>query len=241
MGEAIPRGNNNIANNTDSLCNDLILTLDGINGDASPLPEGEEPGVGSLGALGSPPSLLLASQKAEDLRYAYLISRGKLLPTLSLGGGVSTNFYRNLSLGGSVEPFGRQLHNNLGEYVYLSLSIPIFNPSSWRSAKRAKGEWKKAMLDLDNERRKWNDDYVQAVADRDGYRKETTQMERKVASDSLAYHLSMRKYEEGMLSTFDLHESAQTLLESRIKLLQTRLLYAMKQRLVRYYEGESLW
>lgn len=97
------------------------------------------------------------------------------------------------------------------------------------------------MLDLDDERRKWNDYYVQAVADRDGYRKETTQMERKVDSDSLAYHLSMRKYEEGMLSTFDLHESAQTLLESRIKLLQTRLLYAMKQRLVRYYEGESLW
>lgn len=188
-----------------------------------------------------PCTVEIAEQKTKDLEYAYKISRAQLLPALSLGGGISTNFYRNLSLGGSVEPFGRQFHNNLGEYVYLSLSIPIFNPSSWRSAKRAKGEWKKAMLDLDDERRKWNDDYVQAVADRDGYRKETTQMERKVASDSLAYHLSMRKYEEGMLSTFDLHESAQTLLQSRIKLLQTRLLYAMKQRLVRYYEGESLW
>jgi len=66
-------------------------------------------------------------------------------------------------------------------------------------------------------------------------------MEAKVNSDSLAYHLSSRKYEEGMLSTFDLHTAAQTLLESRIKLLQTQLLYGLKQRLVEYYNGKPLW
>lgn len=187
------------------------------------------------------PNVLLASQKAEDLKYAYKISRAQLLPSLSFGAGVSTNFYRNLSQGGSVEPFGRQFHNNLGEYVYLSLSVPIFTPSRWRSARRAKSDWQKAVLDFDDERRKWRDDYAQAVADRDGYKKEVSQMERKVAADSIAYHLSTRKYEEGMLSTFDLHTASQTLLESRIKLLQTRLLCVMKERLVRYYEGGRLW
>lgn len=48
----------------------------------------------------------------------------------------------------------------------------------------------------------------------------------------------MRKYEEGMLSTFELRTSANALLESRVKLLQMHMLYAMKQRLVDYYKGE---
>lgn len=182
------------------------------------------------------PNVKLASQKAEDLRYAYKIARGQLLPTLTLGGGVTTSYYRNLSLGSDgLGGFGSQFHNNLGEYVYLSLSIPLFTPSRWRSTRRAKSEWQKAVLDLEDARRKWHDDYAQAVADRDGYDKEVEQMDRKVAADSLAYHLSTRKYEEGMLSTFDLHTASQTLLQSRIKLLQTRLLLFIKQRLVEYY------
>ena len=70
--------------------------------------------------------------------------------------------------------------------------------------------------------------------------KELHQMQKKVASDSLAYHMSSRKFEEGMLSTFDLHTAAQTLLESRIKELQMQMLLIIKQRLVGYYQGENL-
>jgi len=44
-----------------------------------------------------------------------------------------------------------------------------------------------------------------------------------------------------MLSTFDLHTAAQTLLDSRIKLLQMRLMLEMKQRLVNYYKGIRTW
>ena len=83
---------------------------------------------------------------------------------------------------------------------------------------------------------------AQAVTDYEGYQKEVRQMEKKVAADSLAYHLSYRKYEEGMLSTFDIHEAAQTYLESSITLLQLRMLLAIRQKLVRYYiNNEPLW
>ena len=187
------------------------------------------------------PTVQLAEQKATDLKYAWLIERGNLLPKLTLGGGVQTSYYRNLTQGSAAASFGSQFHNNMGEYVYMTLSIPLFTPSRWRSARRAKSEWQKAVLDADDARSKLQDDIVQAEADRDGYGQEVAQMEAKVNSDSLAYHLSSRKYEEGMLSTFDLHTAAQTLLESRIKLLQTQLLYGLKQRLVEYYNGKPLW
>ena len=41
----------------------------------------------------------------------------------------------------------------------------------------------------------------QAVQDREGYLKESIQMEKKVASDSLAYHVTRRKYEEGLMTS----------------------------------------
>ncbi len=177
----------------------------------------------------------LDEQKVKDLRYAWLAAKGNLLPSLTLGGGVQTNYYRNLSQGsGMADGFGTQMRNNRGEYVYLSLSVPLFAPSRWRTARKAKSEWRAAQLDLDDTRRKLSDDRAQAVADLQGYCREVEQMERKVAADSLAYHLSSRKYEEGMLSTFDLHTAAQTLLQSRIRLLQSQLLLIVKRRLVEY-------
>ena len=67
-------------------------------------------------------------------------------------------------------------------------------------------------------------------------------MRQKSASDSLAYRLSYRKYEEGMLSTFDLHEASQAYLESRLTLLQLQMMAAIKLRLVNYYINNTpLW
>lgn len=188
------------------------------------------------------PEVKTAAFNVKNARYHYLIQRGQLLPVLALGGGINTNYYRNLSQGsGKTNNFGRQFNNNMGEYVYLSLSIPLFMPSRWRSARRAKAEWEASKLDLEDARRKLHDDIAQAVLDRDGYSRELMKMERKTAADSIAWHLASRKYEEGMLSTFDLHTAAQTLLDSRIKLLQMRLMLEMKQRLVNYYKGIRTW
>ena len=93
----------------------------------------------------------------------------------------------------------------MGEYIYMTLSIPIFNASSWNKVRRAKTDWQEAQLDVANARRKQHDDALLAVLDYRGYAREVEQLQRKAASDSLAHHLSSRKYEEGMLSVFDLH------------------------------------
>ena len=182
------------------------------------------------------PEVATAVAEERSARYTWLQQRGALLPTISLEGGISTNYYKNLSQKGSVDAFATQIKNNRGEYFGISLSIPIFNASSWKAARRAKSSWQQAQLKLDDTRRRLHDNIFQAVMDRDGYAKETVQMERKVLSDSLAHHLNARKYDEGMLSTFELHTSSQTLLQSKIKLLQMQMLLAIKQRLVEYYK-----
>lgn len=186
------------------------------------------------------PDLKSAEYEVERARYDYKIAKGRLLPSLSLGGGISTNYYKNLSQKGQYDGFASQFRNNQGEYFALTLSIPIYNSDRWHSVKKARNDWQLAQVNLEETRRKLHDQIAQAVMDAEGYAKELHQMQKKVASDSLAYHMSSRKFEEGMLSTFDLHTAAQTLLESRIKELQMQLLLIIKQRLVAYYQGENL-
>ena len=186
------------------------------------------------------PDLKSAEYEVERARYDYKIAKGRLLPSLSLGGGISTNYYKNLSQKGQYDRFASQFRNNQGEYLALTLSIPIYNSDRWHSVKKARNDWQLAQVNLEETRRKLHDQIAQAVMDAEGYAKELHQMQKKVASDSLAYHMSSRKFEEGMLSTFDFHTAAQTLLESRIKELQMQMLLIIKQRLVAYYQGENL-
>lgn len=190
--------------------------------------------------LNASPDVKSAEYEVEKARYDYKIAKGRLLPSLSLSGGISTNFYRNLSQGGQYEGFASQFRNNRGEYLALTLSIPICDNVAWHSVKKARNDWQLAQVNLEETKRKLHDHIAQAVMDAEGYAKELYQMNKKVASDSLAYYMSSRKFEEGMLSTFDLHTAAQTLLESRIKQLQMQMLLVIKQRLVGYYQGKNL-
>ena len=190
--------------------------------------------------LNASPDVKSAEYEVEKARYDYKIAKGRLLPSLSLSGGISTNFYRNLSQGGQYEGFASQFRNNRGEYLALTLSIPICDNVAWHSVKKARNDWQLAQVNLEETKRKLHDHIAQAVMDAEEYVKELYQMNKKVASDSLAYYMSSRKFEEGMLSTFDLHTAAQTLLESRIKQLQMQMLLVIKQRLVDYYQGKNL-
>ena len=186
------------------------------------------------------PDLKSAEYEVELAHYDYKIAKGRLLPSLSLSGGITTNYYKNLSQKGQYDGFASQFRNNRGEYLALTLSIPIYNSDRWHSMKKARNNWQLAQVNLEETKRKLHDQIAQAIMDAEGYAKELHQMQKKVTSDSIAYHMSSRKFEEGMLSTFDLHTSAQTLLESRIKELQMQMLLVIKQRLVGYYQGERL-
>ena len=193
-------------------------------------------------AIAPKPDVAIAEADAAAARLDWKMQRATLLPSLYLGAGVSTSYYKNLSSGMAADGFRAQMRNNLGEYVYLTLSIPIFSPGSWRSVKHAKTDYHLALLDVEDARRKLEDDARQAVTDYEGYAAEVRQMRRKSASDSLAYRLSYRKYEEGMLSTFDLHEASQAYLESSLTLLQLQMMAAIKLRLVNYYINNTpLW
>lgn len=186
------------------------------------------------------PSLREAEFNVENARLGVRIRKGYLMPGISLSAGIYTSYYRNISYGSNTLPFGSQFRNNRGEYFGVNLSLPFMSVGNWHALKQAKNNWRTSLIDLEDRQRRVHDEVVKAVMDMQGCERELVQMSRKLASDSIAYHASSRKYEEGMLSTFDLQTSARTLLESRIRKLQIQMLLVMKRRLVNYYQGEAL-
>ena len=80
----------------------------------------------------------------------------------------------------------------------------------------------------------------QAVADYDNLVKECGKMEKKTESDSVAYHLAGRKYEEGLMSFTDMQQAYNTWYESQAELVRVSLMLEVKRRLLEYYRTNML-
>ena len=180
--------------------------------------------------------------KTESSRLEYKLAIGNAMPKLYFGAGMNTSYIVTLNSEVPASSLNDQLKGNLGQYVGAQLSIPIFsNLSNRTNIQRNRNNYKSAQLAQTETLRQLRTDIQQAVMDRDGYAKEILSMERKAEADSLAYSNNLRKYEEGMMSAIDLQTSGNALLLSRVTLLQKRMYYILKDRLVKYYKGENLW
>lgn len=220
--------------------------FDAWNGNIAGLPEPamqiDDPEQIYQCALYSNPKARMADLNVNMSRYAYRAAKGAFSPQISVQAGLSTNYFRALGVESNAASFSSQFRNNLGKYVGASVSIPIFNGFSRHSSlRRARNNYNVAQIEREESRLKLYNDITAAVNDRDGYFKEIVSLEKKVEADSLAYALAKRKCDEGMLSVIDLLTTENTYYQSRIDLLQRRLLYYMKNRLVGYYKGDRLW
>lgn len=187
------------------------------------------------------PRILKAQQSVEAARYSLRAARGALLPTISLSGGVSTSFFRNMDKGGHAS-FSSQFRNNAGEYVGLSLSIPLFDRlATYSTIRRRKTALVQAQENLAYEQSELRRIIVEAASDVANSTKEVEKMQEQVEADSIASRLTTRKYEEGLASSIDVKTAAVTLLQSRVRLLQSQLTMAYNKKLLAYYKGEKLW
>ena len=187
------------------------------------------------------PRILKAQQNVEAARYSLRAARGALLPTISLSGGVSTSFFRNMDKGGHAS-FSSQFRNNAGEYVGLSLSIPLFDRlATYSTIRRRKTALAQAQENLAYEQSELRRIIVEAASDVANSTKEVEKMQEQVEADSIASRLTTRKYEEGLASSIDVKTAAVTLLQSRVRLLQSQLTMAYNKKLLAYYKGEKLW
>ncbi|MDR2809170.1 MAG: TolC family protein [Tannerellaceae bacterium] len=187
------------------------------------------------------PTALQAAYQLKASQMQHLIQKGRLFPSISLSAGIYTSYFENLKSEMTPEAFRSQFKNNRGEYIALNFSFPLFDGlTRLTDVRRARNNVRIAREQQTETLRQLQTAIEQSVADREGFAKESIQMEKKLEADELAYQVTFRKYEEGLMSPLDLQTSSNTLIESKANLLQRKLMYLLKCKQVDYYKGEAL-
>ncbi|MDR2912710.1 MAG: TolC family protein [Alistipes sp.] len=191
-------------------------------------------------ALGYLPRAQVATSTAAAQEMALRHARGARFPTISLGAGYSTGFFRNMD-GDEYASFREQFSGKRGYWAGATLSIPVFNGfTTSANIRRTKFRTDIAKIERDATLRALYTEIEQAVADMNGQADQHTQAVRQRESVAVAHDVNRRKYEEGLLSALELHTSSNRLVQARADELNSRLTYILKKRMVDYYGGMPL-
>ena len=187
-------------------------------------------------ALEHNPGIQIASWQELNAKRELNTAKWSLLPTVGLYAGWSTSYYTYQ--GSTTNPFWNQFKNNGGEYVELSLSIPIWNRMSKHSAiSRKQHALDKATAELDQKRRDVESEVRRAIQDRDGAAAAYQQAQRKAEVQAEAYTLNLKKLQQGLISPLEFQTANNNYLKAQADEMNSLFKYLIKQAVVRYYNG----
>ena len=185
------------------------------------------------------PAVVLAEGTMKNARLALKTARWQLLPRLSLYGGWSSSYFTYPGMEGYVPtPYFEQLKNNGGEYVQLSLSIPIFDHLSKHSnIARKKNAYDRAQADYEQALQTVEAEVRRAIADRDGSADALRQAVTRAELQQEAYALNTKRFEQGLISSIEYQTASNNYLNALAEQLNARLQYFIKNSVVNYYGG----
>ena len=166
-------------------------------------------------------------------------AKGAYLPSLSLSGGLGTNFYTNSKV--KAAPFGEQLKNNFSQYVGLSLNIPIFQGFATRNRVRtAELNFKGQQIQLESVKKALYKEIQQAY-----YNAVTAQARYAGSRESAAsalqhYELTEEKYKVGKAGIAEYNDARNSWLRAESEHIQARFQCLYQTKLLDFYRGLEL-
>lgn len=185
------------------------------------------------------PQIREAQYVLKSGEKAIKVARSGYYPTLSLGAGVSSNYY---SLSGATNlSFGEQFKNNMQKNIYLSLSIPLFDRLATRNKVRtARIELDDARLSLENEKKtlykEIENAYTDVLTSKDKY----TATSKSATANAEAHRYAVEKYAAGKSAVYEYNETKMKLANAFSQQAQAKYMYLLKTKILAFYEGESL-
>ena len=198
-------------------------------------PEATEESIVTF-ALEHNPGVRIASWQAQNAKRELNTAKWQLLPSLGLYAGWNTSYYSYQ--GASTASFGEQFRNNGGEYIQLSISIPIWDRMSRQGAiSRKRNALNKATAELDQKRRDVESEVRRAIQDREGSALAYEQAQHKAEVQAEAYTLNLKKLEQGLISPLEFQTANNNYLKAQADEMNSLFKYLIKQAVVRYYNG----
>lgn len=185
------------------------------------------------------PSMAIARSKKETAMVQWKTARWQLLPSLRLSGGWNSSYYTYPGqVGYQASPFWNQIQMNGGEFVQLSLSVPIYDRLSRHSQiRRSKNEYARLSAEYERQGRVVEAEVRKAVLDSEGSKAAYEMAVRKLESQKAAYLSDTRRFELGLISPIEYRSSSELYLKAEADRLKTCFEWKIKQGVVHYYQG----
>ena len=190
-------------------------------------------------AIGIKPEILSQQLKLKGTEHSIKIAQAGNYPTLSLSGGLGTNYYT--TSGFNNDAFGTQLKNNFSQYIGLNLSVPIFNRFQTRNNIRsARIDQENQQLALDNTKKTLYKEIQQVYYNALNAKAKEKASQPAVTTANDAFHLTQAKYENGKATITEFNEAKNNYLKSESDLVQARYENIYQQALIAFYRGKDL-
>ena len=136
--------------------------------------------------------------------------------------------------------FSRQLRDNMGQYIGLSVSIPLFTGlATANKVKRAGIELATCRTQLEQTRYDIERQKTEARLDYRASAEEFVSAQARLDAEQLAYNAIRRKFELGSASAIDLYTSGAKLASARAALEGKRINRIICRITLGYYLGEN--
>ena len=189
-------------------------------------------------ALENNPAVKIAGWNVDNAKLELNTAIGQLLPSLSVNAGWSTSYFNYPGQNLQLDPYRDQLRNHQGEYLQFSMSIPIYNRLQGHdNVARKRNAVKKLTAEYDQTRRDVESEVRRAIQDRDGAATAYEQAQRKAEVQEEAYHLNLKKLEQGLISPLEFQTANNNYLRAQADEMNSLFKYLIKQAVVRYYNG----
>ncbi len=137
--------------------------------------------------------------------------------------------------------FNDQINENLSKSVGLNLSIPIFNGWATKTnIAHARIGLQQSKLTLESTKKSLYKSVQQASADAASAYKRYGANDKSVQSMQEAFNYNDRKYELGLISTYDYLLSKNNLAKANADLLQAKYDYIFRLKILDFYQGKAL-
>lgn len=190
-------------------------------------------------ALETLPAANIAKGEMINAKRALNTAKWQLLPSLNISGGWSTSYFTYPDEKGYVAtPFRKQFTNNMGEYIQLSMSIPIYGRLYRQTTiSKKKNAYIRATAQYDQKVREIEAEVTRALQDKEGAEASFIQAHRQVKMQTEAYKYNTKKFEQGMISPIEFQTASVNYLSAKAEQLNALLKYYLKKSVVEYYSG----
>ena len=213
-----------------------------ISPDALPLKEiaaGMPPDAIYQEAVGIKPGILAETLRLQGTEKNIDIAKSALYPSLSLSGGVGSNYYK--TSGFPAESFGKQLSNNFSQYIGLNLTVPIFNRFATRNSVRtAQLNRENQQMQLENTKKALYKEIQQAYYNAVNSKAKYASSEEALRSNREAFTLMSAKYEYGKANITEFNEAKNNLMKAESDLVRAKYEYLYNHALLSFYRGKEL-